>query len=129
MNVYTICTAKIVSVRVSENPAFIRPNYVARALILTNRKCDGSTGLGIGEGVMMLFEIKSASHGDIVKPVTWNCLAEMAARCPQRIKKRVIRIIHLIYTERGFQTPFVKTGIVRYKRKSLYFRSNCLPYF
>lgn len=43
--------------------------------------------------------------------------------------KVIIRIIHTISTEHGFQTPLIKGFVMRNQRKPLYFRSNLLPYF
>ena len=44
--------------------------------------------------------------------------AKLPARCSQSIVKAVVRIVHLIDSEHGFQTTFVEAGIMSHERDS-----------
>ena len=63
----------------------------------------------------MVFELIATLSSDGVKLMVGQVL-ETTTSGTQSIIELVIRIIHLIYTEYGFQAAFVKRFVVGYKR-------------
>jgi len=64
--------------------------------------------------MMMVFKDITTFGGNGVKLVVWQ-IGERATRDTKRVVELIVRIVHLIYTEHGFQTPFIKGFVVGHK--------------
>ena len=77
------------------------------------------TGLGIGQGVMMVRQVEAACRCNRLQLMIWEAVAETAPRGGEGVVEAIVRIIHLIHLERGFQATFVETAVVCHKRQPL----------
>lgn len=77
------------------------------------------TGLGVGQGVMMVRQVEAACCGNRLQLMIWEAVAETAPRGGEGVVEAIVRIIHLIHLERGFQATFVETAVVCHKRQPL----------
>lgn len=88
--------------------------------------CNAGAGLGIGQRVMVVLKAIAASLGYSLELVVGQ-ITQFAAGGAERIIEPVIRVIHLIDAEHGFQAAFIKRAVVGHKRKSLYERLYLCP--
>ena len=65
--------------------------------------------------MVMILEIVTTGGCNGVKLVIGQRVAKLSASCCKGIVKTIVRIIHLIDLEHGFQTSFVEAGIVGHK--------------
>ena len=70
----------------------------------------------------------SAGLGDSVKLVVREEFAEVTARGSAGAKELIIRVIHLVTTEHGFQAALVEGTVVGHKRQALDERRYLLPH-
>ena len=66
----------------------------------------------------MVFKIVAASSRHSMQLVIRQLLSKMEARGTASAKKLIIRIIHLIGLERGFEAPLVERAVVGHQRQS-----------
>ena len=78
--------------------------------------------------MMMVLKVVTALGGYRVQLVVGK-IAETTARGPKGVVKIVVGVIHSIYPEHGFQTPFVKGLVVRNKGQPFYQGNYLGPYF
>ena len=69
-------------------------------------------GLGIGEGVVMMFQIEAARFRHCVQLVVGQLFPEVPACGPAGTKELVVRIIHLIGLEHGLEATLIEGTIV-----------------
>ena len=84
-------------------------------------------GLGIGEGVVMVFEAVAAGSRNGMQLVVWQALPEMATRSAAGAKELVIRIIHLIGLKNGLEATLVERAVVGHKWEPSDARGNLSP--
>ena len=77
---------------------------------------------------MVLREIISAAGGYGLELMVRKRFAKRAARGPAGAIKLVIRIIHAVGLERGFQASLVERAVVRHQGKAFDPRGNLFPY-
>ena len=95
--------------------------------ILKNSTCNGGAGLCIGQGVVMLRKVVTAGCGNGLELMVGQAGTKVMAGGGQRVKKPIIRIVHLIDPEHLSQTALVKTGIVGDKGQTFNHRRYLLP--
>ena len=66
---------------------------------------------------MMVEKVVAAGGGDSLELMVGKGAAEKAAGARQRVQENVIRIVHLIDPEHGFQAALVERGVMRHERK------------
>lgn len=84
-----------------------------------NPECYCCAGLRVCQGMMVLGELEPAGCGHGVQLVVWEAPAKVFSRGAERIVEFIVRIVHLIAAENGFQASFIESGIVRDQRQSL----------
>ena len=92
-----------------------------------NLQGDARTGLGIGQGMVMMLQIEAAGRGDRMQLVVGQPLSEDAARGPAGAQKTVSGIGHAVEVENGPQAPLVEGRVVRDERKPLDARRHLPP--
>lgn len=85
------------------------------------------TGLGVREGVVVVYEVISAGCGDRLKLVVRQPAAEVLPGGREGVEENVVGVVHLIHAEHRFEAAFVKSGIVCHEWKSLDERLDFLP--
>ena len=75
-------------------------------------------GLGIGEGVVMVFKGVAAGGRHGMQLVVGQLRSEMAARGPAGAKELVVRIIHLIGLEHGLEATLIERAVVGHQGQS-----------
>ena len=85
---------------------------------LQNHHGNPCAGLGIGEGVVMVFKGVAAGGRHGMQLVVGQLRSEMAARGPAGAKELVVRIIHLIGLEHGLEATLIEGTIVGHQRQS-----------
>ena len=70
------------------------------------------TGLGIGQGVMVILQIIPTSCSDSLELMVGKQAPKMLPGGSQCVMELVVRIIHLVYLKDFFQTALVKVAIV-----------------
>ena len=68
--------------------------------------------------MMMVFEVVTTKFRDGMQLVVL-CLWECLARSDAGAVERIIRIVHLVTTENGFQTTLIKSLIMGHQWQSL----------
>lgn len=86
------------------------------------------TGLGVGQGVMMVRQVETAGSGHGLQLMVWEAAAESPPGRGQGVEEAIVRIIHLVHLEYCFQATLVETAVMRHQRQALQERSNLLPY-
>ena len=79
---------------------------------------DGGACLSIGQGVVMVQEVKATGGGDSLELVVGQETAEIVPGSPQRIVENIVRVIHPVDPEDGLQAAFVEGRIVRHEGES-----------
>ena len=79
---------------------------------LQNRHGNPRAGLGIGEGVVMVFEGVAAGGRHGMQLVVRQLLSEMPPRGATGAKELVIRIIHLIGLKHGPEAALIEGTVV-----------------
>ena len=82
---------------------------------------------GIGQGVVMVFEVIATGGCDSLELMIRKAAAEMAPGGSQSVIEHIVRIIHLIHFEDLLQAPLVESGIVSHQGQTLDLRSNLFP--
>ena len=85
------------------------------------------TSLRIGQGMVVIREVKSAGGSDGLELVVREFLPKMSSRCRQRVMEFIVRIVHLIDAEHLLETAFIKGTVVRDQGKPLDKWLNLLP--
>lgn len=85
---------------------------------LQNHHGDPCAGLGIGEGVVMVFKGVAAGGRHGMQLVVGQLQPEMAARGPAGAKELVVRIIHLIGLEHGLEAALIEGTVVGHQGQS-----------
>ena len=78
--------------------------------------------------MMMILQSIATKFGNVVKLMIHG-MRESPTRSPIGTMKFIVGIIHLITSEDGFQTVFVKGFVMSYQRKPFYHRRYLRPYF
>lgn len=86
------------------------------------------TGLGVGQGVVVIRKIEIARGGNCLELKVGQLMPEMSPGGGAGIIKLIIRIIHLIHLENLFQTALIEGAVMRHKRQALNHRGDLLPY-
>lgn len=87
---------------------------------------DGSTGLSIGQGMVVVLKVVATASRDEVEGV--RAFGPHLSGARKSAIERIIGVVHLIAAEHGFQATFVEGLVVRHKRQALYARRNLGPY-
>ena len=86
-------------------------------------------GLGIGEGVVVMFQIEAAGFGHGMQLVVGQLVAEVPPRGPAGAAEPVAGILHLVGLENGFEATLVEGAVVRHKGQSGDARGDLFPHF
>ena len=86
-----------------------------------------STGLGIGQGMMVMGQVIPAGCGNRLQLMVRQTAAEMVTGGRKCIMELILGIIHPVHFENLFQTSFIEPAVVSHKRKSLNPRGYLLP--
>ena len=78
--------------------------------------------------MVVVLEVVAAGGSDGGETVVGQEAAEMAAGGGKGVVELVVRVVHTIYLESGFETTLVETGVVRHERQPLYERLDFLPH-
>ena len=65
--------------------------------------------------MVMVLQVVATGSSYGLQLVIGQGMAELPTGCSQGIVEAIVRIVHLIHLEYGFQTTFVKAGIVSHK--------------
>ena len=84
--------------------------------VLENSQCDLCACFGIGKRVVVAQQVESASCCYGREFVVGQRFAEDAACGTARAMKFVVRIVHAIALEHGFQSTFVEWAVVGHQR-------------
>lgn len=87
-----------------------------RLVVVEEFEGDGGTCFGIGEGMVMVLEIVATTLGNDVEIVV--ATGPYATGLLQRAVELVVRVIHLIAAENGFQAIFVEGFVVGNERET-----------
>ena len=85
---------------------------------------DGGAGFGIGEGVVVAVEVVAAGCSHYVELM----VTQAAARRCEGAVEFIVRIVHLISLEDGFQATFVEGTVMGYERKTFKAVGHLSPY-
>ena len=86
-----------------------------------------STGLGIGQGMMVIGQVITAGCGNRLQLMVRQTAAEMVTGGRKCIIELILGIIHPVHFENLFQTSFIEPAVVSHKRKSFNLRSYLFP--
>ena len=89
--------------------------------------CYMSTGLGIGQGMMVIGQVITAGCGNRLQLMVRQTAAEMVTGGRKCIMKLILGIIHPVHFENLFQTSFIEPAVVCHKREALNLRGYLLP--
>ena len=89
--------------------------------------CDMGTGLGIGQGMMVIGQVITADCGNRLQLMVRQTAAEMLTGGRKCIMELILGIIHPVHFENLFQTTFIEPAVVSHKRKSFNLRGYLLP--
>ena len=87
---------------------------------------DGSTGFSIGQGVMVILKVVATVGRDEVEGV--RAFGPHLSGARKSAIERIIRVVHLIAAEYGFQATFVEGFVVRHEGQTLYAGRNLGPH-
>ena len=90
---------------------------------------DVGTGFGIGEGVVVVFQIEAAGFGHGMQLVVGQLVAEVPPRCAAGATEPIAGILHLVGLENRFQTALVERTIVCHEGQSGHQRFHLPPHF
>ena len=76
------------------------------------------TGLGIGQGMMVIGQVITAGCGNRLQLMVRQTAAEMLTGGRKCIIELILGIIHPVHFENLFQTSFIEPAVVSHKRKS-----------
>lgn len=101
-----------------------------RACSLENFSGNPCTGFRIGQRMVVVFEIKTATFGHSVELMIGQLLTECATGGSTGAIEGVFRIIHVVGIENGTETRFVERAVVRHKGEVFgQMRTQFLPNF
>jgi len=86
------------------------------------------TSLRVGQGMVVIREVISASGGDGLELVVREPISIIPSRCRQRVVEYIVRIVHLIDAEHLLEATFIKRAVVGDQWQSLDARFNLFPY-
>ena len=86
-----------------------------------------STGLGIGQGMMVIGQVITAGCGNRLQLMVRQTAPEMLTGSRKGIIELILRIIHPVHFENLFQTSFIELAVMRHKRESLNLRGYLFP--
>ena len=89
--------------------------------------CYMSTGLGIGQGMMVIGQVITAGCGNRLQLMVRQTAAEMVTGGRKCIIELILGIIHPVHFENLFQASFIEPAVVSHKRKSLNLRGYLFP--
>ena len=75
------------------------------------------TGLGIGQGMMVIGQVITAGCGNRLQLMVRQTAAEMLTGGRKCIIELILGIIHPVHFENLFQTSFIEPAVVSHKRK------------
>ena len=78
-----------------------------------------STGLGIGQGMMVIGQVITAGCGNRLQLMVRQTAAEMLTGGRKCIIELILGIIHPVHFENLFQTSFIEPAVMRHKRNAL----------
>ena len=78
---------------------------------------------------MVMFQIEAAGFGHGMQLVVGQLVAEMSPRGPAGAEKLIVRIIHPVGLEHGFEATLVEGAVVRHKGQSGDARGDLFPHF
>ena len=87
---------------------------------------DGSTGFGIGQGMVVVLKVVATASCDEIEGV--RAFGPHLSGAREGAIERIIGVVHLIAAEHGFQATFVEGFVVRHERQPLYAGRNLGPY-
>lgn len=87
------------------------------------------TSFGIGQGMVMVREVKPAGGGYGLELVVGKPVAEMPSGGGEGVMEDIVRIVHPVYLVHGLEAALVKPGIVRHQRQSFNLGRNLGPNF
>ena len=74
------------------------------------------TGLGVGQGVVVVPQVIAAGGGDGLKLMIGQPVAKMSARRSASVEEHIVRIVHLLDLMDGFEAAFVERAVVCHER-------------
>ncbi len=86
-------------------------------------------GLGIGEGVVVMFQIEAARFRHCVQLVVGQLFPEVPACGTAGAAEPVAGILHLVGLEHGFEASLVEGAVVRHEGQSGDARGDLSPHF
>lgn len=89
---------------------------------------DAGAGLGIGQRMVMVFEVEAAGGRDGMELVVGEPVAKRPARGAAGAVETIARIGHAVEFERSLEAPLVEGRIVGHERQPLDTGSNLLPH-
>ena len=87
---------------------------------------DGSTGLSIGQGMVVILKVVATASRDEVEGV--RAFGPHLSGAREGAIERIIGVVHLIAAEHGFQATFVEGFVVRHEGQALYAKRNLGPH-
>lgn len=81
--------------------------------------CYMSTGLGIGQGMMVIGQVITTGCGNRLQLMVRQTAPEMLTGGRKCIIELILGIIHPVHFESLFQTSFIESAVVSHKRKAL----------
>ena len=85
------------------------------------------TGLGIGQGMMVIGQVITAGCGNRLQLIVRQTASEMITGSRKCNMELILGIIHPVHFENLFQTSFIEPAVVSHKRKSFNLRGYLLP--
>ena len=87
---------------------------------------DGSTGLSIGQGMVVVLKVVATASRDEVEGV--RAFGPHLSGAREGAIERIIGVVHLIAAEHGFQATFVEGFVVCHEGQTLYAGRNLGPH-
>ena len=78
---------------------------------------DGGAGFGVCQGMVMLRKVEAASCGHCLQLMVRKLFSEDPAGSIACAEKTIVRVIHTVHTEYGFQTPFIEPAVMGHQRQ------------
>ena len=95
---------------------------------LQNFHCYCSASLGVGQSMMVVFQVEPTGLRHSVQLMIRQGSAVKPSRCPTSAIESIVRPIHPIYTHYSPQAALVERRVVRHQRQPLYQRFDALPH-
>ena len=98
-------------------------------IVLQQFQRDVGAGLGVGEGVVVMFQIEAARFRHCVQLVVGQLFPEVPACGAAGAAKPVAGIFHLVGLEHGFEATLVEGAVVCHEGQSGDARGDLFPHF